>query len=491
MFRRLSSVAFRGLEALVVEVEVDCVPAEKLLIQIVGLPDSAVKESRERVVSALRHAGVVLSALQITVNLAPSDIKKEGTLFDLPIAAGIAIALGRWKPPFSLEKALFVGELGLQGDLRPMRGALGTVLLAKEKKFSHVFLPGVSRGELSYIPEVEVVLLKDLKSLLKGEIATFEALPEETQESDLVDLKEIVGQEAGKRALEIAAAGGHNLLFKGPPGSGKSLLAKSLPSLLPPLKPEAALEVKRIWSLAGLKKEGDLPPFRSPHHTISYAGLIGGGSKPRPGEVSLAHQGILFLDEIPEFSRQALEVLRQPLEDHHVTITRSEGSFTFPSRFLCIGAMNPCPCGYFGHPDHPCKDTVKEIDRYQKKISGPLLDRFDMVVEIPALAFTEMRGKGKESSAVVRERVQQARHLQESRNGANRFNHLLKSDEIKQHVALTPSQQSLLEDAVKMLHLSMRSLQRLLKVTRTIADLENKEEVADHHLLEAISYRSK
>ena len=492
MFRRLSSVAFRGLEAFVVEVEVDCVPAEKLLIQIVGLPDSAVKESRERVVSALRHAGIVLPSLQITVNLAPSDIKKEGTLFDLPIAVGIAVALGKWDPPFSLERALFVGELGLQGDLRPMRGALGTLLLAKEKKLTRVFLPGVSRGELSYVPEVEVVLLKDLRSLFRGEVATFEPLPEVLQETQMVvDLEDIVGQEAGKRALEIAAAGGHNLLFKGPPGSGKSLLAKSLPSILPPLSAEASLEVKRIWSLAGLKREGDFPPFRSPHHTITYAGLIGGGSKPRPGEVSLAHQGILFLDEIPEFSRQALEVLRQPLEDHRVTITRSEGSFTFPSRFLCIAAMNPCPCGFYGHPDRPCKDTLKEIERYQKKISGPLLDRFDMVVEIPALAFTEMRGKGKEPSSLVRERVQQARNLQESRNGPTRFNHLLKSDEIRRYVALTPSQQSLLEDAVKKLHLSMRSLQRLLKVTRTIADLEKKEEVADHHLLEAISYRAK
>ena len=490
MFQRLSSVAFRGLEALKVEVEVDIVPAEeKLIFQIVGLPDSAIKESRERIISALRHVGITLSALQITVNLAPSDLKKEGTLFDLPIALGIAAALKKWKPTFPLDSALIVGELGLQGDVRPMKGALGAVLLAKEKKLSPVVVPHLNQLDLALVPGVELFLADNLKGIMKGEWPMFLPTVVSTQGEKWVDFEDIVGQQVGKRALEISAAGGHNLLMKGPPGTGKSLLAKSLPSILPPLDPHSSLEVKRIWSLAGLTIEGKHPPFRSPHHTVSHIGLIGGGTRPRPGEISLAHHGVLFLDELPEFSRQALEILRQPLEDHKVTITRAEGSLTFPCHFVCIAAMNPCPCGFYGHPERACKDTAKERERYQKKISGPLLDRFDLQVEIPALTFQEMSGKGKEKSHVVRERIVKARKKQAERNGEGRLNHVLNAREVKEKVPLNFDQEQILEEAVTSMQLSMRSLQRLLKVTRTIADLEGSDSILDDHLLEAISYR--
>ena len=490
MFQRLSSVAFRGLEALKVEVEVDIVPAEeKLIFQIVGLPDSAIKESRERIISALRHVGISLSALQITVNLAPSDLKKEGTLFDLPIALGIAAALKKWKPTFPLESALIVGELGLQGDVRPMKGALGAVLLAKEKKLSPAVVPHLNQLDLALVPGVELFLADNLKGIMKGEWPMFLPTVVSTQGEKWVDFEDIVGQQVGKRALEISAAGGHNLLMKGPPGTGKSLLAKSLPSILPPLDPHSSLEVKRIWSLAGLTIEGKHPPFRSPHHTVSHIGLIGGGTRPRPGEISLAHHGVLFLDELPEFSRQALEILRQPLEDHKVTITRAEGSLTFPCHFVCIAAMNPCPCGFYGHPERACKDTAKERERYQKKISGPLLDRFDLQVEIPALTFQEMSGKGKEKSHVVRERIVKARKKQAERNGEGRLNHVLNAREVKEKVPLNFDQEQILEEAVTSMQLSMRSLQRLLKVTRTIADLEGSDAILDDHLLEAISYR--
>jgi len=492
MFQRLSSVAFRGLEALLVEVEVDIVPSEeRLIFQIVGLPDSAIKESRERIISALRHADISLAGLQITVNLAPSDLKKEGTLFDLPIALAIAAAMKKWKPNFDLSRALIVGELGLQGDVRPMKGALGAVLLAKQNGHTSVILPFLNQPDLAVVPGVELILATDLKSVLKGEKPLFipPILPE--KEEQWIDFEEIVGQQMGKRALEISAAGGHNLLMKGPPGTGKSLLAKSLPSILPALDPQSSLDVKRIWSLAGLLTEGKRPPFRSPHHTVSHIGLIGGGARPRPGEISLAHHGVLFLDELPEFTRQALEILRQPLEDHQVTITRAEGSLTFPARFVCVAAMNPCPCGFYGHPDRRCVDTTKEIERYQKKISGPLLDRFDLQVEIPPLTFQEMGGRGKESSRVVKERIIKARKRQEARNGVARLNSQLTSKEVKEKVALNSSQEAILEEAVNALQMSMRSLQRLLKVTRTIADLEESDAILDDHLLEAISYRTR
>ncbi|HIQ02103.1 MAG TPA: ATP-binding protein [Anaerolineales bacterium] len=504
MLAKVTSCALLGLEGILVQVEVDTSNGLPSLT-IVGLPDAAVKESSERVRAAIKNSGLLFPRKRLTVNLAPADIRKAGPAYDLPIAVGILLASEQaW--PQAMEEALFVGELSLDGSVRHIPGVLPVAALARQEGLRRLFVPAADAPEAALVEGLEVVPVEDLGQLaahLQGlrEIPPYSpehnpaSLPPPAYAADFAEIK---GQEHVKRALEVAAAGGHNALLTGPPGAGKTLLARSVPSILPAMSLEEALEVTKVYSVAGLLPP-DTPlirhrPFRAPHHTISHAGLVGGGHWPRPGEISLAHRGVLFLDELPEFGTRTLEGLRQPMEDGLVSIARSTGTLSFPARFMLIAAMNPCPCGYWGDPVRECTCSPATVTRYQKRISGPLLDRIDIHVEVPRVDYNKLTDDRRgEPSAAIRERVERAREAQRERFAHTPLtcNAEMGPAEVREICRLDEAGRALVRAAMQQLQMSARAFHRILKLARTIADLAGSERIETAHLAEAIQYRPR
>lgn len=502
MLANVCTGAIKGIEGFAVSVEVDIAPGLPTLA-VVGLPDAEVRESKERVVAAVRNSGFDFPTKRITVNLSPAELRKSGTQFDLPIALGILAASEQLSPDAAakIKDLLVLGELALDGSLRPCAGVLPMLISCKKLGKTAVIPPqNVLEGQVSGAPFITPHTLKELAGYLEGKLTLQDVklsyVPQE-EESPVaeLDFSEVKGQALAKRALEIAAAGGHNVLMIGLPGTGKSMLAKRFPGILPPLTQEESLEITKIYSICNLMGKSRLltrRPFRDPHHTISDVALIGGGSTPRPGEVSLAHNGVLFLDEFAEFSRSSLEVLREPLENGRVTISRAKETVSYPARFTLIAAMNPCPCGHLGDPIKPCTCSPMQVNRYKSRISGPLLDRIDLTVNLNPVKYSDWNKKSEgETSAQIRERVLKAREIQRNRfkNSATTANAFMTAKEIKEFCLLPAGADAILETAMRKFGLSARSLDKILKTARTIADLDGKENIEVKHLVEVMQYR--
>lgn len=499
MLAKLVSCATYGLESLIVDVEVDIsngLPA----LTIVGLPDTAVRESKERVRAAIRNQNFAFPYKRITLNLAPADVKKEGPHFDLSIAIGILAATSQI-PTDLLEQYIIVGELSLDGNVKPINGVLPMAIKAKEQNLKGIIVPWGNAQEASVIKGIDVIGVSSLKQavdFLKGEFKPTIPIPRESQDKRdyYGDFSEVKGQENLKRCLEIAAAGHHNVIMIGPPGSGKTMIARRIPSILPSMTFEESLELTKIYSIVGLLKKHSglmrVRPFRAPHHSISAVSMAGGGRIPRPGEVTLAHNGVLFLDEFPEFPRDILEVLRQPMEDEEITISRINASITYPSNFMLIAACNPCPCGYYKDPFHECTCSFHQIKRYKSKISGPLLDRIDLQVDVAPVKFTDLEEKKGADSETIRKKVEIARKFQQERyrNLEVSCNSQLTPKLIYKYCKTTESAKILLKEAFDRLKLSARSYSRILKISRTIADLEERDIIEDEHIAEALRYRN-
>lgn len=500
MFTQVNSMGMAGMEAFAVSVETD-LSSGLPSFDVVGLPDAGVKESRDRVRSAMHNCGYTFPCSKIVVNLAPAQIKKVGSIYDLPIFMGILEASGQYRGTH--RSAVFIGELSLQGEIRGVSGVLPMLLKAAELGYQEAYVPADNAFEGGIAAGIRVYSVESVPQLishLRG-TAPLEPVPKTdlTVQGDrkYPDFADVMGQEEAKRALEIAAAGGHNVLLIGPPGSGKSMLAKRIPSILPPMTEKEILETTKLYSIAGLlTKEHpviNVRPFRSPHHTVSPAGLTGGGSVPHPGEISLAHNGVLFLDEFPEFSRTALEVLRQPMEDQTVTISRVAASYSYPSSFMLVCAMNPCPCGFYGHPKRHCTCTKQAVTKYLSRISGPILDRLDLHVEVMPSEFDQLnRRRKEESSAAIKERVDRARAIQNKRFAGTEItcNARITPDVLSQYCQLSAKARLLFKASFEKLGLSARAYDRLLKVSRTIADLDGSDIIEAGHIAEAVQYRS-
>jgi len=504
MSSKILSAAVVGLDAELVEVEADTGGGELGIISIVGLPDAAVSESRERVRSAIKNSNLFLPRVKVTSNLAPADLKKYGPSYDLPIAISLMLAAKSFYLVSDPKEMLFVGELALSGDVRPVNGILPIAIKAREIGIKTIFVPGANASEAKLIKDIKVIAVNNLKQLVRhlSNKELIEPTPYTefnfTNREILSNMAHIRGQEHVKRAMEIAAAGAHNMLMTGPPGSGKTLIARTMPSILPDLTLEEALEITKIYSVAG-----ELPantslmtsrPFRAPHHTASGVALVGGGAWPRPGEISLAHRGVLFLDEFGEFPRQVLENLRQPIEDGVINVSRAAGNLSFPAKFILVSAMNPCPCGFSGDKDKQCICTPVQIVNYRKRISGPIIDRIDLHVEVPRIKFEKLSSNNQgEKSRDIKRRIQAARAIQQARLKETTFitNSEMNSEAVKQFCQVDEASRQLLRHAVNQMHLSARAYFRILKLARTIADLAGEEKILTPHIAEALQYRPK